>query len=262
MNKRKIVTLLVAGTLTVGVVGGTLAYFSSQDSIVNNFATKGGNITDNEHGIQIYEYLEKPGKILPGDEVGKLVQVKNTADYEQFIKVKITPRWVEPNTWWNSEYGNSPDISMLKLNFNNYKDELDDSVTDGYWLSHGQDNDGGYVFYYIGKVEPSSESSLTKSLLRSVTLVSNAGNGYKNAKFDVKVDANGYQVKNGAYKEAMSGLPEELLSKYESLESEEVSAIGIKEEKYKESDDNTITTETTVMEGEKKVDEHVRNSYN
>ena len=60
----------------------------------------------------------------------------------------------------------------------------------------------------------------------------------------------------------MSGLPEELLSKYESLESEEVSAIGIKEEKYKESDDNTITTETTVMEGEKKVDEHVRNSYN
>ena len=37
MNKRKIVTLLVAGTLTVGIVGGTLAYFTSQDSVVNQF---------------------------------------------------------------------------------------------------------------------------------------------------------------------------------------------------------------------------------
>lgn len=45
MNKKKLSALLLAGTLTAGVVGGTFAWFTSQDSVTNQFTT-GGNEDD------------------------------------------------------------------------------------------------------------------------------------------------------------------------------------------------------------------------
>lgn len=177
MNKKKLSALLLAGTLTAGVVGGTFAWFTSQDTVTNKFAT-GGTNDDPNAGIDIWEKFKEPTNVVPGTTTDKLVQVKNTSTYDQFIRVKITPKWEKDGL----------DASYLDLNF--VKDNLGSGQ--GQWLK-----DGDY-YYYIGKV---SGGKFTNTLLESVTLKNTTPNEYKNQKYQVEVEADSIQADNGAYKE-------------------------------------------------------------
>lgn len=257
MNKRKIVTLLVAGTLTVGVVGGTLAYFTSQDSVVNQFETKGGNIGDDPNsGIDINEYFPEQDKLLPGDTRPKLVQVKNLANYDQFIRVKLTPKWMnldrqgnhvdvskdEKPSWWLSETS-SPDINVVKLNFS------ENAFVDGengYWLKGNDD-----YYYFIGKVRANNENgdlenTLTTSLLRSVSLELGLGNEYKNAIFDVDVDAEAVQAKNSAFAQQFKDAGDAVLSKLADLQEDNIDSVGVGNEQYKGEGTKTQPTSQEV----------------
>ena len=75
MKNKKITSLLVAGALTVGIVGGTLAWLTASDSVTNKFKT-GEN---QSVALDIYEKFDKDdAKVLqPGKTVDKKVQVKN-----------------------------------------------------------------------------------------------------------------------------------------------------------------------------------------
>lgn len=204
MNKKKLSALLLAGILTAGVVGGTFAWFTSQDTVTNQFATTGTDEPGNpDAGIKIEEEFQKPENVLPGTETNKDVLVKSTANYDQFIKVKFEKKFVKVD---KDENGNEKrteikkiqvagkeyklDTSLIELNFTNY---LKDTKAEGTWFE-GED---GY-YYYIGKV---AGGSYTNMLLDSVTLSSNAGNEYKNLEFDVTVVADSIQSSNEAYKD-------------------------------------------------------------
>lgn len=179
MNKKKLSALLLAGTLTAGVVGGTFAWFTSQDTVTNQFATAGTDEPDNpDAGIDIWEKFEEPTNVVPGTTTDKLVQVKNTSTYDQFIRVKITPKWEKEGL--NSTY--------LQLNFTDY---LKETGEEGTWIEGGD----GY-YYYIGKV---AGGKFTNTLLESVTLKDTTPNEYKNQKYKVVVDAESIQADNGAY---------------------------------------------------------------
>ena len=194
MNKKKLSALLLAGTLTAGVVGGTFAWFTSKDTVTNQFATGGTNDDDSNAGIDIWEKFKEPTNVVPGTTTDKLVQVKNTSTYDQFIRVKITPKWEKDGL----------DASYLGLNF------VEGSLGEeqGQWLK-----DGDY-YYYIGKV---AGGKFTNTLLESVTLSKNAGNEYKNQKYQVVVDADSIQADNGAYKEwTNSETIQKLLAKCEN----------------------------------------------
>ncbi|WP_180945919.1 BsaA family SipW-dependent biofilm matrix protein [Burkholderia pseudomallei] len=119
MNK-KVQALAVAGVLTVGVVGGTLAWFTSQDSVKNTFNTASSN-GENGKGIRIEEEFVEPKNMLPGDVVNKDVQVSNTATYDQFIRVKLTPKFVDPKSSDRKEItevnGKTLDIKKIELNY-------------------------------------------------------------------------------------------------------------------------------------------------
>lgn len=180
MNKKKLSALLLAGTLTAGVVGGTFAWFTSQDTVTNQFATGGTNDDDPNAGIDIWEKFEEPTNVVPGTTTDKLVQVKNTSTYDQFIRVKITPKWEKEGL----------DASYLKLNFT---DHLKKTGDEGTWIEGGD----GY-YYYIGKV---AGGKFTNTLLESVTLKNETPNEYKNQKYQVVVDADSIQADNDAYKE-------------------------------------------------------------
>lgn len=176
MNKKKLSALLLAGTLTAGVVGGTFAWFTSQDSVTNEFATGGNEDDDPDAGIDIWEKFEEPTNVVPGTTTDKLVQVKNTSTYDQFIRVKITPKWEKDGL----------DASYLDLNF--VKANLGNGQ--GQWFK-----DGDY-YYYIGKV---AGGKFTNTLLESVTLKDTTPNEYKNQKYQVLVEAESIQADNGAY---------------------------------------------------------------
>lgn len=205
MNKKKLSALLLAGTLTAGVVGGTFAWFTSKDTVTNQFATGGTNDDDSNAGIDIWEKFEKPTNVVPGTTTDKLVQVKNTSTYDQFIRVKITPKWEKDGL----------DASYLGLNF------VEGSLGNeqGQWLK-----DGDY-YYYIGKV---AGGKFTNTLLESVTLSKNAGNEYKNQKYQVVVDADSIQADNGAYKEwkDASETIKDLLAKCENTTGNDSNEAG------------------------------------
>lgn len=192
MNKKKLSALLLAGILTAGVVGGTFAWFTSKDTVTNQFATTGTDEPGNpDAGIEIEEEFQKPENVLPGTETNKDVRVKSTAKYDQFIRVKFEKKFIKTNgDGTKTDVTDKLDTSLIELNFTNY---LKDTKAEGTWFE-GED---GY-YYYIGKV---AGGSYTNMLLDSVTLSSKAGNEYKNLEFDVTVVADSIQSSNEAYKD-------------------------------------------------------------
>lgn len=191
MNK-KVQALAVAGVLTVGVVGGTLAWFTSQDSVKNTFNTASSN-GENGKGIKIIEEFVEPKNMLPGDEVNKDVQVSNTATYDQFIKVKLTPTFVDPKSSDRKKIteanGKTLDTKNIILNFT---ENLKKDKSNGSWFKEGE------YYYYMGKVKP---NELTSMLLDSVTLSKDAGNEYQGLVFDIDVEADSTQASNNAYED-------------------------------------------------------------
>lgn len=190
MGKKKIIGLCLAVGLMVGVVGGSLAWFTDTESVTNSFATE-GNGENQSNGIEIEEVFDEnlAGKVLPGTEVNKDAKVVNTATYSQLIRVKFEKKWTKTN-------GKDLDLNLIELKYQN----LTTSNQENKWIE-GTD---GY-FYYNGVVEANGETSY---LLDSVTLSSKAGNDYKNVGYDVIVHAESIQASNGAVSDAWETAPE------------------------------------------------------
>lgn len=190
MGKKKIIGLCLAVGLMVGVVGGSLAWFTDNASVTNSFATE-GNGESQSNGIKIEEVFdtELAGKVLPGTEVNKDAKVVNTATYNQVIRVKFEKKWTKTN-----DKDLSLDFIELKYQNTTTSNEANKWIegTDGY-------------FYYNGVVPA---GGATEYLLDSVTLSSQANNDYKDAKYDVIVHAEGIQAANGAVNDQWTTAPD------------------------------------------------------
>ncbi|WP_058992798.1 BsaA family SipW-dependent biofilm matrix protein [Sarcina ventriculi] len=233
MNKKKVSALLIAGILSIGAIGGTLAWFTSQDSVTNAFQTGStDNPGDTNSGIDIKEEFNEndAGNMTPGDEVNKKVSVTNTASYNQLIRVKIEKVWKDSKgnvvTHYIESKGNAEDkqgndvttqtvqyLSSKEASITNEaqllnKDLIILNLDISGWINNNDaelGNDGGY-YYYNSVVNPNQSTS---QLLKSVTLSSEASNVYKNLKFDVIVTAESVQASNGAV-ETWKNIPEEI----------------------------------------------------
>lgn len=98
--KKKIVALaLVFAMAAIAIVGGTLAYLTSQDQVVNTFTV--GNVK-----IDLYEYTDYDGDgelnldkkfqeylsysdIMPGDALPKVPYVENTGNNTAYVRVAV-----------------------------------------------------------------------------------------------------------------------------------------------------------------------------
>ncbi|MGG5460606.1 BsaA family SipW-dependent biofilm matrix protein [Clostridium sp. B9] len=204
MSKKKIIGLCIAGALAIGCVGGSLAWFTSSDSVTNPFSTASTDNSNNpDSGIKIEEDFdhEHAGNLLPGDTVKKDVAVTNKATYDQLIRVKITKVWKDGE---GKVQGDDLSTDNIKLNFSKNLGEQS-----GQWIK-GTD---GY-YYYNGIVK---SNKTTPNLLESVTFASsgtesdtsiNTDNKYKGLKFDVIVDSEGIQAANGAAADAWKSAPQ------------------------------------------------------
>ena len=198
MSKKKIIGLCIAGVLAVGSIGGSLAWFTSSDSVTNPFTTAStDNPSDPNSGIKIHEDFNKEDadNTLPGDTVTKQVNVINKATYDQLIRVKIKKVWKDAK----GEEKSDLDTKNIILNFEN---NLTDSnkPEEGKWI---EGSDGYY--YYNGIVNPDGQ---TANLLESVTLSKDTTNEFKGLKFDVVVDSEGVQAANGAVNDSWKDAPQ------------------------------------------------------
>ena len=198
MSKKKIIGLCIAGVLAVGSIGGSLAWFTSSDSVTNPFSTAStDNPSDPNSGIKIHEDFNKEDadNTLPGDTVTKQVNVINKATYDQLIRVKIKKVWKDAKGVPN----NNLDTKNIILNFEkNLTDSKDPK--EGKWI---EGSDGYY--YYNGIVNPDGQ---TANLLESVTLSKDTTNEFKGLKFDVVVDSEGVQAANGAVNDSWKDAPQ------------------------------------------------------
>lgn len=198
MSKKKIIGLCIAGVLAVGSIGGSLAWFTSSDSITNPFSTASTDNPSNPNsGIKINEKFnkEEADNTLPGDKVTKQVNVSNKATYDQLIRVKIKKVWKDAK-------GNEKSDLDTKNIILNFEKNLTDSnkPEEGKWI---EGSDGYY--YYNGIVNPDGQ---TANLLESVTLSKDITNEFKGLKFDVIVDSEGVQAANGAVNDFWKDAPQ------------------------------------------------------
>ncbi|HAT4166226.1 TPA: hypothetical protein I9Z80_002532 [Clostridium perfringens] len=198
MSKKKIIGLCIAGVLAVGSIGGSLAWFTSSDSVTNPFSTAStDNPSDPNSGIKIHEDFNKEDadNTLPGDTVTKQVNVINKATYDQLIRVKIK------KVWKDAKGEEKPDLDTKNINLN-FENNLTDSnkPEEGKWI---EGSDGYY--YYNGIVNLDGQ---TANLLESVTLSKDTTNEFKGLKFDVVVDSEGVQAANGAVNDSWKDAPQ------------------------------------------------------
>jgi len=198
LSKKKIIGLCIAGVLAVGSIGGSLAWFTSSDSVTNPFSTAStDNPSDPNSGIKIHEDFNKEDadNTLPGDTVTKQVNVINKATYDQLIRVKIK------KVWKDAKGEEKPDLDTKNINLN-FENNLTDSnkPEEGKWI---EGSDGYY--YYNGIVNPDGQ---TANLLESVTLSKDTTNEFKGLKFDVVVDSEGVQAANGAVNDSWKDAPQ------------------------------------------------------
>lgn len=198
MSKKKIIGLCIAGVLAVGSIGGSLAWFTSSDSVTNPFTTASTDNPSNPNsGIKINEKFDKneADNTLPGDNVTKQVNVSNTATYDQLIRVKIE------KVWKDAEGTEKPDLDKENIILNFEKNLTDsNNPEEGKWIK-GSD---GY-YYYNGIVNPKGQTS---NLLESVTLSKDTTNEFKGLKFDVTVNSEGVQAANGAVSDSWKDAPQ------------------------------------------------------
>ena len=118
LSKKKVFALALAVCLLATLSLGTLAWFTHNDSVTNNFFVAGSEDQnpDEVFSVDVWEDDEKEDTdgeekiqdgiefdaIQPGDELFKEVHVENTGSYDQYIRATVT---VTGASIWQDVYG-------------------------------------------------------------------------------------------------------------------------------------------------------------
>ena len=140
-NRKPLIAIALA--LLVGLVGGTIAYFTSEATFSNQFKTK-------PYSTEITETFVSPDNWTPGTTTDKTVIAKNTGDVDVAVRVSYTEEWKDAS---NNPLSLTTDgVTAAVINF---ADDLNSKWT----------HDGNY-YYYKTKL---TKNQSTTSIIQSVT---------------------------------------------------------------------------------------------
>ena len=143
MNNKKITIMFIitATILLLGIVGFTIAYFTSSVDFENEFTTGKYETTATETFIS-------PENWLPGDTTPKTLTIENTGDVDVKARVCITEEWVSSSGYPldNAVYGEK--VAILNL------------INTNDWTKKGS------CYVYNDTLEP---DDVTSSFIESVT---------------------------------------------------------------------------------------------
>lgn len=193
-NKKKI--LIVAGISALTILGGTLAYFTTSDTIQNAFKTA-------LYQHQITEKFESPDNWTPGTTTDKTIKVTNTGSIDMAVRVSYTEKWITSNgTELPLKDANNNVAAIINFNEGWVK------ASDGYFYYGSKDNmvkvtPGETTSSFINGVtfNENIKASLNQTISadgHTITYTS-SGDGYDNAtyKLTIRIDTIQYdQAKN------------------------------------------------------------------
>lgn len=153
---------------------GTLAFYTAEDTAHNVITTGGVAIEIQEWADENQTPFPENGvtNVMPGKEVTKIVEVKNTGAAEAWVRVKV-----EKNIELDDNINGEIDLNLVTLNADTEKWALSD---DGY-------------YYYTERLAP---GEVSEPLFTSVSFDAKMGNLYQNSKAIVDVKAYAVQTAN------------------------------------------------------------------
>ncbi len=177
MTKKKVFVVALAICIIAVLSAGSLAWFSAQDSVTNNFhiADSEDNDPDDIFSVDVYEKYDSDGDgtpeeyqkgisysdILPGDVLEKDAIVKNTGHYDQYVRVIIT---ISDKAVWKSiveSAGADFDTYDVRQHFSGFDSSKWDLV------NSTMDNTGEsiqYVLYLKDILKPDEAFSVFKGI--------------------------------------------------------------------------------------------------
>ncbi|MDE5888899.1 MAG: BsaA family SipW-dependent biofilm matrix protein [Bacilli bacterium] len=143
-NKKTIIAIILLAV--IGVVGGTLAYFTSQAQFTNVFRTK-------PYSTELTEEFDAPDNWLPGEETSKKVYVTNKGDVPVAVRISYTEEWVGGNGTTKLDLVQTKEdgtkVTAALINFPNSDD----------WISKTE-SDGNTYYYYNNALGRDEQTSL------------------------------------------------------------------------------------------------------
>ena len=172
--KKKMVLLTAFALVALLVAGGTMAWFTSNAEVLNNFTAGTVKIEVNEHGF------EDVANVNPGDSYEKKVTVKSSGSKRTLVRVKLTSSWTDADgSPINPGPGKDPATYVA-----NSLPILGDWIKIGDW------------YYYKKELKQGNE---TAALIKNVRFDGGKmNNDYQGATFTLKVEAEAVQATNWA----------------------------------------------------------------
>ena len=145
-NKKSLVALVLVAVL--GIVGVTIAYFTSTDTFTNIFRTK-------PYQVQTIDIFESPSDWVPGTTTDKVVFVNNSGNVPAAVRISYSEAWKDAT---------DQELPLLDGNNNaaaviNFSGDWEDN-----WI---KSTEGGKDYYYYKSALKAGYT--TPALLESVT---------------------------------------------------------------------------------------------
>ena len=159
------------------LIYSTIAYFNTADTARNVITAGDIKIELQETAIRdgeeiLFEQSQERFNVMPGQDVSKIVRVKNTGSNPAYIRVEV-----QKAIALAADSHGDVDLDLVSLDFDNEKWTLG--------------NDG---YYYYN--EPLAPGETTAALFKNVKFDTKMGNMYQGSTATIKVSAQATQVKN------------------------------------------------------------------
>lgn len=195
-SKKKMIVL--AGISTFMVLGGTLAYFTTNDSFTNTFKVA-------KYQPQIIETFESPEKWMPGTTTQKEIAITNNGNIDMALRAQYEEKWINANGEEIPLMDSNNNIAAI-INFN----EGWVKEADGFYYYGAKDNltrlkpdEKSTSFIKSVTFNKNIEATLTKEVSedgKTITYQSN-GSGYDDARYilTIKIDTIQYNQANNIW---------------------------------------------------------------
>ena len=145
-NKKPVIALVLIAVL--GVVGTTIAYFTSTNTFENVFGTK-------SYSMEVNETFNAPNDWTPGTTTPKTITATNKGSVDAAVRVSMSESWVDSN---------SNSLPLVDSNNRPYSIINFASDVSSKWTMVTEN--GRQYWYYKTKLTPNASTS---SLIQSVT---------------------------------------------------------------------------------------------
>ena len=143
MTRKRKIAAVIFSLLILLTIGGIYAYWTKYNELFRKYNSY-------IYAVSLHEFFNSPTDWRPGEDVAKMVSVKNSGEYPSAVRVKLTESWKNNET--NEELPlqqNSENIAIIHF------------ANPDKWVKIGD------YYYYYKQLDPNTETEL---IIDKVTL--------------------------------------------------------------------------------------------